>query len=57
MDQNASDAKAIGFLDEKRGINPIKCSYASFVNPNAVCPVCGASVFYYSNWTGSSVFF
>jgi hypothetical protein len=29
----------------------------SFVNPNARCPVCGASVFYYCNENGSSVFF
>ncbi|TPL71391.1 hypothetical protein [Mesorhizobium sp. B2-3-15] len=32
--------------------------YAScFVNPNAVCPVCAASVFYYQNDRGSRVFF
>lgn len=28
-----------------------------FVNPNAVCPVCAASVFYYQNDRGSRVFF
>lgn len=28
-----------------------------FVSPNAVCPVCGQSVFYYSNSFGSRVFF
>lgn len=30
---------------------------AAFVNPNAKCPVCGASVFYYQNEHGSKVFF
>lgn len=30
---------------------------ATFVNPNALCPVCGASVFYYQNEFGSRVFF
>ena len=29
----------------------------SYVNPNARCPVCGASVLYYCNEHGSSVFF
>jgi hypothetical protein len=30
---------------------------ASFVNPNAICPVCGASVFYYQSPNGGRVFF
>jgi len=30
---------------------------ACFVNPNASCPVCGASVFYYQNELGSRVYF
>jgi hypothetical protein len=30
---------------------------ASFVNPNAHCPVCGARVYYYQNVYGSRVFF
>lgn len=30
---------------------------ACFVNPNARCPVCGASVFYYQNAHGSRVYF
>jgi hypothetical protein len=30
---------------------------ASFVNPNAECPVCGAQVFFYQNEYGSRVFF
>jgi len=38
-------------------ISPLKCSYESFTIPNASCPVCGATVFYYSNSYGSSVFF
>ena len=33
-------------------------SYSScFVNPNASCPICGRSVFFYSNSNGSRVFF
>ncbi len=31
--------------------------YESVTNPNASCPVCGASVFYYQNNYGSRVFF
>ncbi len=30
---------------------------ACFVNPNATCPVCNASVFYYQNAHGSRVYF
>lgn len=30
---------------------------STFVNPNAHCPVCGASVFYYQNQFGSRVYF
>lgn len=30
---------------------------SSFVNPNAICPVCGAHVYYYENSNGSRVFF
>jgi hypothetical protein len=30
---------------------------ATFVNPNAECPVCGAAVFFYQNAAGSRVFF
>ncbi len=32
-------------------------SYDTFVNPNARCPVCGASVFFYQSEHGSRVFF
>ncbi|GHF12551.1 hypothetical protein GCM10017044_03140 [Kordiimonas sediminis] len=32
-------------------------SLASFVNPNASCPVCKAPVFYYENSHGGKVFF
>jgi hypothetical protein len=31
--------------------------YSCFVRPNAHCPVCGATVFYYCNSYGSSVYF
>lgn len=30
---------------------------ACFVNPNAICPECGAVVYYYENASGSRVFF
>lgn len=30
---------------------------ATFINPNARCPVCGAPVYYYQNQFGSRVFF
>lgn len=32
-------------------------SAEAFTDPNAICPVCGASVFYYQNSFGSRVFF
>lgn len=32
-------------------------SREAFTDPNALCPVCGASVFYYQNKSGSRVFF
>lgn len=32
-------------------------SFASYVNPNARCPVCGASVFFYQSSAGGRVFF
>lgn len=32
-------------------------SYASFTIPNASCPVCGASVYFYQSPTGGRVFF
>jgi hypothetical protein len=34
-----------------------KPSHESFVNPNAKCPVCGASVFFYQSPYGGRVFF
>ncbi len=38
-------------------IPPIRHSHESYVNPNASCPVCGASVFYYQSPEGGKVFF
>ena len=40
-----------------RNIPPIIGDVRSFSVPNASCPVCGATVFYYCNDYGSSVFF
>lgn len=37
-----------------RSISP---TYESFINPNASCPVCGASVFFYQSPSGGCVFF
>lgn len=39
------------------GVPPISASLSSFTIPNASCPVCGESVFYYCNSYGGSVFF
>lgn len=36
---------------------PSFSGYASFTNPNAICPVCGASVFFYQSPAGGRVFF
>lgn len=36
---------------------PSFTSYASFTIPNATCPVCGVSVFFYQSPTGGRVFF
>lgn len=45
--------------DRMREVNgPKRVPYvATFVNPNATCPVCGELVFYYQNEHGSRVFF
>src|SRR5208282_1597883 len=32
-------------------------TYPSYINPNARCPVCGASVYFYQSPYGGSVFF
>lgn len=38
-------------------VPPITQTYESYVNPNALCPVCGASVFFYQSPDGGKVFF
>ncbi len=38
-------------------VPPITHTYESYVNPNAWCPVCGASVFFYQSPDGGRVFF
>lgn len=38
-------------------VPPITHTYESYVNPNAYCPVCGASVFFYQSSDGGRVFF
>ena len=37
--------------------NAVRTVSACYVNPNARCPVCGASVFFYANRHGSRVYF
>lgn len=39
------------------GVPPINRAYESFVHPNAICPVCGSSVFFYQSPHGGRVFF
>lgn len=38
-------------------VPPITSTYESYVNPNALCPVCGAAVFFYQSPNGGRVFF
>ena len=44
---------AISFLERNSARSISSC----YVNPNARCPVCGASVFFYANQSGSRVYF
>lgn len=45
------------FLERYPEFRTTRRRAACFVTPNARCPVCGASVFYYQNEHGSRVFF
>ncbi len=36
---------------------PDSPTYETYTNPNARCPVCGASVYFYSSYSGSKVYF
>ena len=38
-------------------VPPITNTYESYINPNAFCPVCGISVFFYQSSNGGRVFF
>jgi len=44
-------------ISTETGGRTLRNLYASFVNPNARCPVCFASVFYYQSSSGGRVFF
>lgn len=65
VDRNVWNRRSLGqaptqrsyFLERYPEFNRAGSFAASFVNPNATCPVCGASVFYYQNSHGSRVFF
>lgn len=45
------------FAELLRDARASRTATASFVNPNAECPVCGAQVFFYRNEFGSQVYF
>ena len=45
------------YVDYPSGIPAIRPRYDSFTTPNASCPVCGATVFYYQSPYGGRVFF
>lgn len=42
---------------QARSLAPAYCSLSSYTNPNAVCPVCHAQVFFYQSPNGGRVFF
>ena len=42
---------------QSRSLSPSYRSFSAYTNPNAVCPVCNASVFFYQSPNGSRVFF
>ena len=52
LDESGSPVEASSFIQLGTRRKP-----ASFTIPNARCPVCGASVFFYQNEYGSRVFF
>jgi len=45
------------FADRLEQVRAGRSVSATFVNPNAECPVCGAQVFFYQNALGSRVYF
>jgi hypothetical protein len=55
--QPARQGRSLGTAPERRLVKPTRMSIWSVTKPNSKCPVCGASVFYYQNDAGSSVFF
>lgn len=38
-------------------VPPLQSTYLSYINPNAQCPSCGASVFFYQSPSGGRVYF
>lgn len=53
--QPTGDSRNTVRLLRKLDINRLK--YDSYVNPNAICPVCGAEVFFYQSPYGGRVYF
>jgi hypothetical protein len=56
-EQRGAGQKARRYRDQLAALRAYSGTTAAFVNPNAKCPVCGVSVFYYQNEHGSRVFF
>ena len=53
-----SHAEKLNYFAQIRNRDNYKYkTFESFTNPNALCPVCKASVFYYENPNGSQVYF
>lgn len=60
VDRDAWDRNGAGSTYFSNLLNSARAGQsatATFVNPNAECPVCGAHVFFYQNAVGSRVFF
>lgn len=56
-DRSSTNSSTKRYRHQLAALRAYSGTTASFVNPNANCPVCGASVFYYQNEHGSRVFF
>ena len=58
-DRESGDSHLVSqyLISRLRDIHADKSITATFVHPNAQCPVCGARVFFYQNSYGSRVYF
>jgi hypothetical protein len=58
--QGLSEAEHMSYqesLRRLREINADRSATSAYINPNALCPVCGVPVYFYQNRWGSRVFF